>query len=87
MGEKLRAAIVGPGNVGTDLLFKLLRHSRAVEPRYMVGVDPASTVSPQARRLGLQVSADGIDWLLEQHPTPESSSRQQVPAHAGQRPP
>ena len=63
MIQKLRALIIGPGNIGTDLLMKALR-SDWIEPIWMVGIDESPGIQ-RARDYGLKVSTEGVDGVLD----------------------
>jgi acetaldehyde/propanal dehydrogenase len=61
--NKIKCALIGPGNIGTDLLYKLKR-SKVLEPVWMVGVDPASEGLSRAKEMGLRTTDKGVDGLL-----------------------
>jgi len=60
---KIKCALIGPGNIGTDLLAKLQR-SPVLEAVWMVGIDPESDGLKRARELGLKTTAEGVDGLV-----------------------
>jgi len=62
MSKKFKAAIIGPGNIGTDLLMKCLR-SDIIEPVWMVGIEESAGIK-RAQEYGLRVSTDGVDGLV-----------------------
>jgi len=62
--EKLKAAIIGSGNIGTDLMIKILRNSKHLEMAAMVGIDPASDGLARAARLGVATTHEGVQGLV-----------------------
>ncbi|RQR43655.1 acetaldehyde dehydrogenase (acetylating) [Burkholderia sp. Bp9140] len=63
MTGKLKAAIIGSGNIGTDLMIKILRHGRHIEMGAMVGIDPASDGLARAARMGVATTHEGAEGL------------------------
>jgi len=65
MTSKIHAAIIGSGNIGTDLMIKLLRQGQALQLGAMVGIDPASDGLARAGRLGIATTHEGAEGLLK----------------------
>jgi acetaldehyde dehydrogenase len=63
MTKKLKVAIVGSGNIGTDLMIKVLRNSQYLEMGAMVGIDPASDGLARASRMGVATTHEGVEGL------------------------
>jgi acetaldehyde dehydrogenase len=61
---KTKVAIIGSGNIGTDLMIKVMRLSKVLEMGVMVGIDPASDGLARAKRMGVATTHEGIDGLI-----------------------
>lgn len=65
MSKKLKAAIIGSGNIGTDLMIKIMRHGKRIEMGVMVGIDAASDGLARAARLGVATCVTGVAGLVQ----------------------
>lgn len=63
--SKVKVAIIGSGNIGTDLMIKILRLSEILEMSVMVGIDANSDGLARAKRMNVAITHDGIDGLLK----------------------
>jgi acetaldehyde dehydrogenase len=63
--QKTKVAIIGPGNIGTDLMIKILRTSDILEMSVMVGIDPTSDGLARAKRMGVATTHEGVTGLIE----------------------
>ena len=65
MGKKIKVAILGSGNIGTDLMIKVMRHSDVLEMGALVGIDPESDGLARANRLKVATTHEGLDGLTQ----------------------
>ena len=65
MSRKIKVAIIGSGNIGTDLMIKIMRTSGVLEMAAFVGIDAESDGLKRAERLGVATTAEGVDGLIE----------------------
>ncbi len=68
---KVKAAIIGSGNIGTDLMIKIMRHSDVLEMGAFVGIDPESDGLKRAQRLGVATTHEGVEGLQRLDVWPE----------------
>lgn len=64
--EKIKVAIIGSGNIGTDLMIKILRNSQSLEMAAFVGIDPKSEGLARAKKFGILTIDTGVDGLLKE---------------------
>ncbi|NUP02397.1 MAG: acetaldehyde dehydrogenase (acetylating) [Nonomuraea sp.] len=62
--SRAKVAIIGSGNIGTDLMIKVIRTSETLEVAAMAGIDPASDGLARARRMGVATTSDGVEGLI-----------------------